>query len=69
MQVKSGVMDGKALDASKIEYLATLPSKDQLRAQLLGTLQAPMAKFVRTLEAVPGGLARVLAAYRDTKNS
>lgn len=68
LQVKSGVMDGKALDEAKIKYLATLPSKDQLRAQLLGTLQAPMAKFVRTLEAVPGGFARVLSAYNDKRS-
>ncbi|MCB0363642.1 MAG: 50S ribosomal protein L10 [Bdellovibrionales bacterium] len=67
LQVKSGVMDGKALDESKINYLATLPSKEQLRATLLGTLQAPMAKFVRTLEAVPGGFARVLNAYKESK--
>lgn len=67
LQLKSGVMDNKALDEAKIKYLATLPSKEQLRAQFLGTLQAPMAKFVRTLEAVPGGFARVLSAYKDTK--
>ncbi|MCB0343325.1 MAG: 50S ribosomal protein L10, partial [Bdellovibrionales bacterium] len=55
LQVKSGVMDGTALDEARIKYLATLPSKEQLRAQFLGLLQAPMGKFVRTLEAVPGG--------------
>ena len=69
LQVKSGVMDGKALDEDKIKYLATLPSKEQLRAQLLGTLQAPMAKFVRTLEAVPGGFARVLNAYKESQSN
>ena len=65
LQVKSGVMDGTALDEARIKYLATLPSKDQLRAQFLALLQAPMGKFVRTLEAVPGGFARVLSAYKD----
>ena len=65
LQVKSGVMDGTALDEARIKYLATLPSKEQLRAQFLGLLQAPMGKFVRTLEAVPGGFARVLSAYKD----
>ncbi|MCC7405869.1 MAG: 50S ribosomal protein L10 [Bdellovibrionales bacterium] len=67
LQLKSGVMDGTALDESRIKYLATLPSKDQLRAQFLGLLSAPMSKFVRTLEAVPGGFARVLSAYKDKK--
>lgn len=67
LQVKSGVMDGKALDAAKITYLSTLPSKDVLRAQLLGLFSQPASKFVRTLAAVPGGFARVLAAYKETK--
>lgn len=65
--LKSGVMDGKRLDEQGVNYLATLPGKDELRAKLLGTLQAPMAKFVRTLDAVPSGFARVLNAYKETK--
>jgi len=68
LQVKSGVMDGQALDEERIKYLATLPSKEQLRAQFLGLLQAPMGQLVRTLEAVPGGFARLLNAYKDKNN-
>ena len=64
-QLKIGVMDGAKLDANGIKALASLPSKDVLRAMLLGTLQAPMAKFVGTLQAVPAGFVRVLAAKRD----
>lgn len=65
LQLKTGVMDGSELDSAKITYLATIPSKDVLRAQFLGLLQAPMAKFVGTLNAVPSGFARVLAAQKD----
>ncbi len=65
LQVKGGVMDGTRLDADGVKALASLPSKDVLRAQLLGLMQAPAAKFVRTLAAVPGGFARVLQANHD----
>lgn len=67
LQIKTGVMDGRALDEGQIKYLATLPSKPELQAKLLGVLQAPMSKFLGTLQAVPGGFARVLGAYKDQK--
>ncbi len=68
-QMKSGVMDGNALDEQGIKYLATLPGKNELRAMLLGTLAAPMTKFVRTIQAVPEGFVRVLNGYSETKKS
>ena len=64
-QVKMGVLDGSRLDAEGIKALASLPSKDVLRAMLLGTMAAPMSKFVRTLAAVPSGFVRVLAAKNE----
>ena len=66
LQIKSGVMDGVALTEAKIKVLANLPSKDELRAQLLGTFAAPMSKFVRTLNEVPSGFVRILAAKKDS---
>lgn len=65
LQVKAGVLDGQKLDANGIKALATLPSKEVLRAQLLGLMQAPMANFVRMLNAVPSGFVRVLAAQQE----
>ncbi len=65
LQLKTGVMDGKLLDAAKIQYLATLPSKDVLRGQFLGVLQAPGTKLARTLKEVPACLVRVLAAKKE----
>ncbi len=64
-QLKSGVMDGGLLDAKGITYLATLPGKNELRAQLLGLFAAPMTKFLGTLQAVPEGFVRVLNAQKD----
>jgi len=65
LELKMGYMDGQALDKPKVEYLAKLPGKDVLRAQLLGVLSAPMSKFVGTLAAVPGGFVRVVNSYKQ----
>jgi large subunit ribosomal protein L10 len=60
--LRSAVVDGKALDKAEIARLATLPSLDTLRAQLIGLLQAPATKLVGVLAAPGGQLARVVAA-------
>lgn len=67
LKLKTGVMDGKKLDADKIKYLATLPSKDALRSQLLSVMNAPATKMVRLMNAVPSQMLNVLNAYKDTK--
>jgi large subunit ribosomal protein L10 len=67
LQVKSGIMEGKDLSEAQVKYLATLPGKNELRAQLLGVFAAPMSKFLGTMQAVPGGFARVLNAYKEQK--
>ncbi|WP_253715580.1 50S ribosomal protein L10 [Bdellovibrio bacteriovorus] len=51
LQIKTGVMDGEALDSNKIKFLATLPGKDQLRAQLLATFLASGSALARCLKA------------------
>lgn len=67
MQIKSGVLEGKKLNQEGIKYLATLPGKEVLRAQLLGLFQAPAAKFVRTLAAAPSGFLTAMNAYKEKK--
>ena len=49
LKIKTGVMDGKALDANKIKFLATLPGKDQLCAQFLCLLKEPSARLARVM--------------------
>lgn len=51
VQIKAGMMDGEALDTAKIKFLASLPGKDQLRAQFLALLKEPGAKLARCLDA------------------
>ena len=46
---------------------AVFTSREELLAQLMGTMQAPVATFVRTLNEVPGRFVRTLAAVRDAK--
>jgi len=52
LKVKAAVVDGSILDSSAVEtHLATMPGKDELRATLLATLQAPLQQFVALLQA------------------
>ena len=51
------------LDQKGVAALATLPSLDQLRAKLLGLLNAPATKIAGILQAPGGQLARVISAY------
>jgi large subunit ribosomal protein L10 len=64
-EIKGGVLDGALLDAAGIKALADLPSREVLLAQLLGVLQAPASKLVRTLNEPAASLARVLQAKVD----
>ena len=64
-KLKAGVLDGKLLDADAIKALASLPTKDVLRSQLLGVFKAPMGKLVRVLNEPAASLARVLQAKAD----
>jgi len=66
--IKAGAMPNAIMSAQDIKVLAQLPSREQLIATLLGTMQAPMAKLVRTLNEVPARFVRTLAAVRDAKS-
>jgi large subunit ribosomal protein L10 len=65
--IAGGAMPGQVMSPTEIAALAALPSREELLARLMGTMQAPIAKFVRTLNEVPGKFARALAAVRDKK--
>ena len=69
LKIMVGVMNGDLIDNSTIQMLAKLPSRDELLATLMATMNAPLEKFVRTLNEVPGKLARTMAAYRDSRQA
>ncbi|MBQ4061934.1 MAG: 50S ribosomal protein L10 [Christensenellaceae bacterium] len=51
-EIKGGIVFGKAATKEEIQYLATLPSKEQLIASLMSVINGVTSKFVRTLEAI-----------------
>jgi large subunit ribosomal protein L10 len=65
--IKAGAMPNVVMSAREVADLARLPSRAELLTKLVATMQAPIAKFVRTLNEVPGKFARALAAVRDQK--
>ena len=69
LEIKTGAMLGNLLSMGEIKALAKLPGREQLLATLVGTMQAPVAKFVQTLNEVPSKFVRALAAVRDSKQA
>lgn len=67
--IKGGAMANYVMDANGVKALATMPSREELLSKLLGTMQAPIAQFVRTLNEVPTKFVRGLAAVRDQKQA
>jgi large subunit ribosomal protein L10 len=65
--VKAGAMANFVMDEKAVKSLATMPSREELLAKLMATIQAPTAQFVRTLNEVPARLVRTLAAVRDAR--
>jgi len=65
--ITGGGMPGHVMSAKDIAALASLPSREELLGKLVGTMQAPIVKLVRTLNEVPSKLVRGLAAVRDAK--
>ena len=53
------------LDAEGVKALSTMPSLPELRAKLLGLLQAPATQLVRLLNTPASQLARVLKAHQE----
>ena len=65
--IKAGAMPQRVMSAKELVTLAGLPSRSELIAKLLGTMQAPVAKLARTLNEVPSKFVRTLAAVKEQK--
>jgi large subunit ribosomal protein L10 len=67
--IKAGAMANFVMDENAVKNLATMPSREELLAKLMATMQAPIGQFVRTLNEVPARLVRTLAAVRDARQA
>ncbi len=66
LQIKAGLIEGQILSGDAVEtQLATMPGKDELRATLLATFQAPLQQFVQQLNAPLQNFAYLLKAKED----
>ena len=69
LEVTALSVDGKLLEAGQLNRIASLPTLDEARAQLMRMILAPVDALARTLKEVPGGLVRTVAAVRDARQA
>lgn len=67
LEVKGGYSDGTVVSAADVQAIADLPSREELIAKLLGTMQNPMAKTVRVLNGPMQAFVTALTAIQDQK--
>ena len=60
LTIKLGMVDGKVLQPAELKALSELPSKEQLRSQIVGAIQGPLSQLVSLLEAPQRELVYVL---------
>ena len=65
--VKSAYVEGARVDENGVKALAAIPSKEELIAKMLGSLQAPISNFVGVLSAMPRSLVIALNAVAEKK--
>ncbi len=67
LKVKGALIEGNVFDHGQAEAFSKLPTRDELLAKLMGSMQAPLQNLVYTLNAVPQKLVRTLKAVADQK--
>lgn len=65
IEIVGGSMGGQLLDEAGVKALASMPSLDELRAKLIGLVNAPATKIAQVVNAPAAKLARVFAAYAE----
>ena len=69
VEITGALLENSALDASGAEKLSDLPTRAQVLAQILGTVNAPASSLVRILNAPMASLVRVINAHVEKENS
>ncbi len=69
LKITAGVMNGTFIDFTTIQSLSKLPSRNELIAKLMATIQAPVQKLVSTLNDVPSKCVRTLVAVAEAKDA
>lgn len=67
LKISGGILEGKLLSLEEVNSLSKLPSKEELLAKFVGTINAPVSRFVNVLSGNLGGLVRVLRAISESK--
>jgi large subunit ribosomal protein L10 len=67
LELKGGIVEGKVFTAEEVEQLSKLPTREELLAKLLGTMNAPMQNLAQVLNAIPSQLVRAVKAVADQK--
>ena len=65
--IRAGAMPDVVMSPKEVGDLARMPARQELLGMLVATMQAPIAKLVRTLNEVPGKFVRTVAAVHDQK--
>jgi large subunit ribosomal protein L10 len=65
--VRGGILQDSLVDAAGVKALASLPSRDVLIAQVIGTMAAPMTGLVTVLQGTIGGFVRALGQVAEQK--
>lgn len=69
IKLLGGILDGKVIDAKVVEQLASIPSREELLAKLLGSMNAPISGFVGVSSNVVSGFVRALNAIKEKKET
>ena len=67
LEIKGGLMDAVALSAAEVEAIASLPSREQLMAQIAGAISGVARGLATAINGVPRGLAQATKAVADQK--
>lgn len=69
LEIKGGVLDGNVVGVEQLKALSELPSRDELLAKMLGSMQAPLTNFASVLGAPLRDFVRVLDGVREQKQA